>query len=203
MKNRIYNDEDDFLDSLKSKMSSSKYIETYIKLANTRCIFLNGILDKEVGSALCALLFYYDTQNYSDISLYINSPGGDASALAQVYDAMQLIKSPIQTICMSKAYSAAAVILAAGTNGKRVAFKNSNIMIHGIQCVFPIIGDHDQTGSKNYYNFLVENNDSIMKMLAHHTGKTLAVIKQDCKKDVWLTPKQALNYGIIDSIIPE
>lgn len=177
------------------------YAETYIKLAKDRIIFLNENVTKQSASDLSALLLYYDNENSEDyISIYIHCNGGDASGLANIYDVMQMIKSPVKTICIGKCYSAAAVILAAGSPGARYAFKHSKIMIHGIQAGFPIPG-HDMTNSKNYYEFLKDNNDNIMKILSRHTGHTLEKVKQDCMRDVWLDAKQALEYGIIDGVL--
>lgn len=179
----------------------SKYIESYIKLAKDRNIFLSENFSKDTASEMSALLFYYDSQNSEkDITIYIHSNGGDASALANIYDVIQMIQSPVKTVCIGKAYSAGAVLLAAGSKGKRYIFKNARVMIHGIQCVFPIIG-HDIANSKNYYKFLNENNDNIMKILADHTGHPLSKLKDDCKRDVWLDSKQALDYGIVDHIL--
>lgn len=177
------------------------YSETYIKLSKERIVFLNEDVTKQSASELSALLLYYDNENSEEeISLYINSNGGDAAGLANIYDVMQMIKSPVKTICIGKCYSAAAVILAAGSPGERYAFKHSKIMIHGIQAGFPIPG-HDMTNSKNYYEFLKDNNDNIMKILAKHTKYTLEKVKEDCMRDVWLDAKQALEYGLIDEVL--
>lgn len=177
------------------------YTETYIKLAKDRIIFLSEDITKESAAELSALLFYYDNQsNELPIELYINSSGGDANGLSNIYDVMHIISAPIKTICLGKAYSAGAVLLAAGTSGYRYATKNSEIMIHGLQCGFPIPG-HDQIDSKKYLKHLEEYNDSIMNILAKHTGHTLEKVKNDCVNDVWMDAKQALDYGIIDGII--
>lgn len=177
------------------------YAESYVKLANDRIIFLSENVTKESAAELSAMLLYYDNQSHEDmIELYIHSNGGDASGLSNIYDVMQMISAPVKTVCIGKCYSAGAVLLAAGSKGYRYAFKNSKIMIHGIQAGFPIPG-HDVTNSKNYFNFLEDNNDSIMKILAHHTGHSLEKLKQDCLRDVWLDAKQALEYGVIDHIV--
>ena len=147
------------------------------------------------------MLLYYDNLAPDEyITLHINSVGGDVAALLNIYDVMQMIRAPITTVCTGKCYSAAAALLAAGSPGERYAFKNSQIMIHGIQCLFPVMG-HDQTTSKNYYEFLKDYNDSIMKILAQHTKHPLEKIKEDCKGDVFMDAKQALEYGLIDGII--
>lgn len=180
--------------------TSHGYFDTYVKAAKSRVIFFTDVVTKKSAADLAAMLLYYDNQSHDSIFLYINSPGGDASGLTCIYDFMQMVKSPIKTICMSKAYSAGAVLLAAGSTGERYAFKNSQIMVHGIQCLFPLPGE-DISNSKNYYSFLKENDDKIMKIMAYHTGHPLSKIKKDCEQDLWLTAQEALDYGIIDSII--
>lgn len=180
----------------------SGYSDTYIKLTKDRTIFLSEDVGKDNAAQLSALLLYYDNLDHDqEITLYVNSNGGDASGLANIYDVMQMISAPVKTVCLGKCYSAGAVILATGTKGRRYALRSSKIMIHGIQFGFPLPGQ-DIINSKNYFDFIKENNDNIMKILAKHTGHSLEKVKNDCKEDVWLDPKQALQYGLIDHIIP-
>jgi ATP-dependent Clp protease protease subunit len=177
------------------------YAATYIKLTRNRVIFCSENITKEVGAEIAALLLYYDNEDHNEIiELYIHSNGGDASGLANIYDVMQMIKAPIKTVCIGKCYSAGAIMLAAGTKGERCAFKNAKIMIHGIQCMFPMLG-HDVSNSKDYCAFLNTINDNIMKMLAKHTGQPFSKIKQDCLRDVFMTAQEAKKYGIIDHIL--
>jgi ATP-dependent Clp protease, protease subunit len=177
------------------------YKETYVRLAKHRMIFISEDVSDEMASQLSAMLLYFDNEDHeSPIEIYINSHGGAVSGLFNIYDVMQMISAPIRTICAGRAFSAAAFILAAGSKGERCAFANSRIMIHGIQCLFPIPG-FDITNNKNYHEFLVEHNDSILKVLAQHTGQPLDKIRQDCKEDVWLSPGQALSYHLIDRIL--
>ena len=184
-----------------SMIKPSHYMETYIKLSKERSIFFSEDFEKENSAELSALLLYYDNLNHEEpINLYLHSNGGDASGLTNIYDVMQLISAPVKTICIGKCYSAGAVLLASGTKGHRYALKSSKIMIHGVQFGFPLPGQ-DIITSKNYYEFLKDNNDLIMKILAHHTGHPLQKLKEDCKEDLWMDAKQALNYGIIDHII--
>lgn len=180
----------------------SGYAETYVKLAKHRVLFVSEDVSDQMASELSALLLYFDNQddNETPIEMYINSHGGSVSGLFNIYDVMQMIKTPIRTVCAGRCSSAAAVMLAAGTKGERCAFANSRIMIHGIQCVFPISG-YDITNIKNYHDFLLEHNESIMRVLARHSGQTVERIREDCKEDVWMSPEQALDYGIIDKII--
>ena len=177
------------------------YAESYVKLTKARSIFLSEDVTVEVAADLSALLLYYDAVSHTDeITLYLHSNGGDTSGLNNIYDVMQMVHSPIKTVCMGKAYSAAAVLLSAGTTGRRYAFKNSNIMIHGLQAAFPIPG-FDFTNAKNYFNFLNVHNNGIVKILANHTGHSLEKVKKDCMEDKYMTAKQAKDYGIIDHII--
>jgi len=179
----------------------SGYADTYIKLANNRILFVTEDVTDAMAAQLSAMLLYLDHADHeAPIEMYLHSSGGAATGLSNIYDVMQMIQAPIKTICLGKCYSAGAVLLAAGTKGERYAFKNANIMIHGVQFGFPIPG-HDMTNSQNYYDFVKSNNDNIMKMLAHHTGHSLEKVKNDCKEDVWMNAKQALEYGLIDNII--
>lgn len=177
------------------------YADTYIKLAKHRVIVVAEDVTDNMAAELSALLLYFDNEDHeSIIEIYIHSNGGASSGLSNIYDVIQMISAPVKTVCLGKCYSAGAVLLASGTKGERYAMKNSSIMIHGIQAGFPIPGD-DITSSKNYYEFLKDHNDSIMKILAHHTGHSLEKVKKDCKEDVWMNAKQALEYGLIDHII--
>lgn len=177
------------------------YSDTYIKLAQDRMIFLAEDVSKKSAAELSALLLYYDNQDHeAPITLHLHSNGGDAAGLANIYDVMQMIQAPIITVCIGKCYSAAAVILAAGTKGERYAMKSSKIMIHGVQAIFPIPSQNLST-SKNYYEFLDENNDNIMKILSKHTEHSLEKIKEDCKQDFFMNATEALKYNIIDWII--
>jgi len=180
----------------------SKYLETYVKLSKERVIFLSDDFTKEISSAVSALLLHYDNENNEDdINIYIHSSGGDGASLTNIYDVMQMINAPVKTICIGRCYSAAAVLLAAGTKGKRFIFKHARVMIHGIQCAFPIITDVDQAGSSKYYDFLNKYNDNILSLVSKHTGQHLDKVKKDCKQDLYLDAKGALDYGLVDYII--
>lgn len=179
----------------------SGYADTYIKLAKHRIVIVAEDVTDNMAAELSALLLYFDNEDHeSIIEMYIHSNGGASTGLSNIYDVMQMISAPVKTVCLGKCYSAGAVLLASGAKGERYAMKNSSIMIHGIQASFPIPGD-DITSSKNYYEFLQDHNDSIMNILANHTGHSLEKVKKDCKEDVWMNAKQALEYGLIDHII--
>lgn len=177
------------------------YTETHIKLAKHRILFVSEDVTDVLAAQLSAMLLYLDNEDHErPIEMYIHSNGGAVTGLSNIYDVMQMVHAPIKTVCIGKCYSAGAVMLAAGTKGHRYAFKNSSVMIHGIQFGFPIPG-HDVTASKNYFDFIKNNNDNIMKILATHTGHPLEKLKQDCREDVWLTAEQAKEYGIVDHVI--
>ena len=177
------------------------YTETHIKLAKHRILFVSEDVTDVLAAQLSAMLLYLDNEDHErPIEMYIHSNGGAVTGLSNIYDVMQMVQAPIKTVCIGKCYSAGAVMLAAGTKGHRYAFKNSSVMIHGIQFGFPIPG-HDVTASKIYFDFIKNNNDNIMKILATHTGHPLEKLKQDCREDVWLTAEQAKEYGIVDHVI--
>jgi ATP-dependent Clp protease, protease subunit len=180
----------------------SKYFETYIKLSKDRAIFLIEDFTKEMSSAITALLLYYDHRDPAeDITIYISSNGGDAAALTNIIDVIGIISAPVSTVNMGVAYSAGGLLLAAGAKGKRFGFRHSEVMLHGIQTIYPNLGEEKHSSSKNYLNFLIQTNETIMKMLAKNTGKSLAQVKKDCEKDMYFDSKAALQYGIIDEII--
>ena len=180
----------------------SKYAEAYTSLSQDRVIFLAEDLTKEVASSLCGLLIYYNGLNpKEDIHLLIHTSGGDAAALASIYDVMCLVEAPISTVGIGKIYSAGAFILAAGTKGKRFMFPNAEVMVHGLQCSFPEVPLSDQADSTIYYNYLESLNKRILKILSKHTGQSISKITEDSKRDLYLDAKAAKKYGIIDKII--
>ena len=184
------------------QITPSKYFESYIHLTDARVIFLNEVFVKETASTLSAWLLHYDHEDpEAEIIIYINSAGGEASALSNIYDIIQMISAPVKTVCLGKCYSAGAILLAAGAKGRRFILPHAEVMIHGIQCAFPTVEDNSPLDAKTYLTHLTNTNDNIMKILAKHTGKTLAEVKKDCEKDLFLTPKQTVEYGIADYIL--
>ena len=183
-----------------AEITLSKYENSYVWLAKSRQMFLKENITKDVASDMTALLFYYDSISSDPITVYIHCRGGDLDGLVQIYDVMNLIQSPIRTVCIGRAYSAGAVLLAAGEQGMRYAMKSSKVMIHGVQGFFPPPGS-DQVASKNYFTFLKSHNDTVMKILAKHTGKELNQVKKDCVRDTYMSAAQAVKYGIVDHIV--
>jgi ATP-dependent Clp protease protease subunit len=172
--------------------------DVYSRLQKERIIFLSEEIDADVGTSIAATLLWLDHQNNKDISLYINTNGGTVSdGLFTIYDTMQYIKSPIQTVVIGEAYSAGAVILAAGSPGKRMAFPNAEIMLHEVQS--EIGGSGSEIAKQS--NRLQRMGDILYEIVARHTGQTVDKIKDDCSEDFFLTAKEALAYGIIDKIV--
>jgi ATP-dependent Clp protease protease subunit len=181
---------------------ASPYSIGKVELTKDRVIFLTEDVSKQVSDAISALLLYYSAiDDEKEIRIYIDTNGGDSDALVNMIDMINHIKAPVRTVCLSKAYSAGALLLAAGTPGRRCALKNSSIMIHGLQCLFPQFGEMDIVKSAHYYKYLESHNNTILGLLAEKTGQEVAQVKEDCKKDLFLSPKEALEYGIIDSVV--
>ncbi len=174
--------------------------DVFSRLVKDRIVFLAEEITADVGTTISATLLFLDSQNSNkDISLYINSPGGSVcDGLYTIYDTMQFIKSPIRTVNIGESYSAAAVLLAAGTKGKRLAFANSNTMIHQVQ-VGDLSGPASEIEEESKRVKLL--NTRIMTTIARHTGQTLNKVKSDCLEDFYLTAEEALEYGLIDTII--
>lgn len=162
-----------------------------------RQIFLKEEIDGSVATKIAADLMWLD-QIPGEITMYINSNGGDLSGLFLIYDTMLSLNSPVKTVCLSEAYSSAAVLLMTGAKGKRFAHAHSKIMIHSIQI-------SDLSGSQSQIlqsiQKLEKDNDTLMEMMAKHTGKNLKKIKKDCLEDKYFSAVEAVKYGIIDEII--
>lgn len=174
--------------------------DVYSRLAKERILFLKEPIDGDISSDLVASLFWLDSLNSTqDITIYINSPGGTVcDGLFTIYDTLQFVKSPIKTVCIGEAYSGAAVILAAGTKGKRLAYPNARIMIHSVQTSGMSGAQHE---IQKEAEMTRELNESLMEILARHAGQPLSKVRKDCMEDKYMTAKQALQYGIIDEIV--
>lgn len=181
----------------------SKYFETYIKLSQDRAIFLSEDFTKEVSSQMAALLLHYDNEDQNDdITIYINSHGGDVSALTCIYDVIQMIKAPVKTVCIGKCYSAGAVLLCAGAKGKRYILPHAEVMIHRVQCMFPMM-DKMQIDNESYIKFLDSVNNNVMKIISKHTGQKIEKVKADFNstRHMFLDAKEAVAYGLVDHIL--
>jgi ATP-dependent Clp protease protease subunit len=174
-------------------------IDPYTKLFEDRIIFLGTPISDDISNAVMAqLLCLQQMDAERDIEIYINSPGGSFTALTAIYDTMRYIKPDVRTVCLGQAASAAAVILAAGTKGKRLALPNSRILIHQPATE----GGYGQSSDIEIQAREILRIRSLMEqMLAEDTGKTMEEISRDIERDKYLTADQALEYGIIDEVL--
>jgi ATP-dependent Clp protease protease subunit len=172
--------------------------DIYSRLLKERIIFLGTPIDDGVANVVMAQLLHLESEDPDrDINMYINSPGGSFTALTAIYDTMQFVKPQIQTICMGQAASAAAVILAAGTKGKRLALEHARVLIHQ-----PSGGGEGQSSDIEIQaREILRMRDLLESMLARHTGKEEAAIRKDIERDKILTAREALEYGIIDEVV--
>ena len=170
----------------------------YTKLFEERIIFLGvQIDDASADDVMAQLLVLESLDPERDISMYINSPGGSYTAMTAIYDTMQFIKPQIQTICLGQAASAAAVILAAGSPGKRFALPHARILIHQPYTE----GGGQGSDIEIQANEILRMRSEMEGILAKHTGKKLAEIQKDIERDKILTAEDAQKYGVIDQVI--
>lgn len=173
-------------------------MDVFSRLMMDRIIFLGCPINDEVANIIQAQLLFLDSNGYdSDISLYINSPGGEVYAGLGIYDTMQTIASDVHTINTGLAASMASILLAAGTRGKRSALPHSRVMIHQ-----PMGGAQGQASDIEITaREILKLKDELYQILAEHTGKTFKQIVKDADRDFWMTSKDALEYGMIDEIV--
>jgi ATP-dependent Clp protease protease subunit len=178
--------------------------DIYSRLLKDRIIFVGdpeGAISTSSANNIIAQLLYLDAEdNEKDINLYINSPGGMVTAGLAVYDTMQFIKAPISTICMGMAMSFGALLLAAGTKGKRYALPNARIMIHQ-----PLIFGGGISGQATDIDIenreMQENKNRLIKILAKHTGQTEDKVRADTERNFYMSAQEAKEYGLIDGIL--
>ena len=173
-------------------------MDPYTKLFEERIIFLGVQIDDASANDVMAQLLTLESMDADrDISIYINSPGGSFTALTAIYDTMRFVKPDIQTICMGQAASAAAVLLAAGTPGKRFALKHSRILIHQPYSE----GGGQGSDIEIQANEILRMRTLLEQMVAEHSGRTEDQVRQDIERDKILTAAEAKEYGIIDEVI--
>ena len=172
--------------------------DIYSRLLKERIVFLGTPIDDAVGNLIMAQLLHLESEDPDkDINLYVNSPGGDITSLFAIYDTMQYIKPDVSTICMGQAASAAAVLVLAGTKGKRYALPHSRILLHqphgGAQG--QAVDIEIQAKEITRYRKLLE------ELIAEHTGQSLEKVSKDTDRDYILTADEAVEYGVVDEVI--
>jgi ATP-dependent Clp protease, protease subunit len=172
--------------------------DIYSRLLKDNIIFIGEEVEDHLANLVIAQLLFLEAEDPSrDIWLYINSPGGSITAGMAIYDTMQFVKPDINTICLGQAASMAAVLLAAGTKGKRFALPNSRVLIHQ-----PLGGFSGQaTDIDIQAKEILRIRENLYNILSKHTGQTVETIKSDCERDHIMTPDSALKYGIVDKIL--
>ncbi len=181
----------------KSQRGERAY-DIYSRLLEDRIIFLAGqINDASANSVIAQMLFLASKDSKKNIKLYINSPGGSVTAALAIYDTMQYIDCPISTVCVGLAASGAAILLGAGSKGKRFALPNSEIMLH--QVAGQLSGDAALI--EITANQIIKIKARLNKILSKHTGQPLKKVQSDTDRDFYLCPEEAKKYGLIDEVI--
>ena len=178
--------------------SGERSFDIYSRLLRDRIIFIGEPIESNMASSIIAQLLFLEAEDSSkDICIYINSPGGDVTSGLAIYDTMQFIKPQVQTVCVGMAASMAAVLLLAGEKGKRFALPNSEIMIHQ-----PMGGASGQASEiKIAAEHIIKTRDKLNRLISKHTTKNLSTIEEDTDRDKYMTANEALDYGIIDSVL--
>ncbi len=185
---------------IESSSRGERAYDIYSRLLRERIIFLGDAIEDHLANLIIAQLLFLDSEDpEKDISLYINSPGGQVTSGLAIYDTMQYVRAPVSTICLGMAMSMAGLLLAAGAKGKRYALPNSRIMIHqgsgGFRGAPP-----DALIQMREWEFLIQRNHEI---LARHTGQPLERVIKDTERDHFMSPEDAKEYGIIDAVYAE
>ena len=172
--------------------------DIYSRLLKDRIVFLGSPIDDNVANIIIAQLLFLEAEDEKkDIKIFINCPGGSATAAMAIYDTMQFVKPKVQTICLGLAASAASVLLSAGEKGKRYSLPNSRIMIH--QPIGGVEGQATDISIQAKEILLVK--DKINEILAKHTGQKKEKVESDVERDYYMSPQEAKKYGLIDEII--
>lgn len=179
---------------------TERSFDIYSRLLKDRVIVLGAAIDDAIANLITAQLLHLESEDPErDISLHINSPGGSATALLAVYDTMQNVRPDVSTICVGQAGSAAAVLLAAGTYGKRFALPHARILLHQ-----PHGELEGQVADIEIHAREIQRQRSLVnEILSRHTGQLLEKVSEDTDRDFFLTPIEAMEYGIVDEVITD
>jgi ATP-dependent Clp protease protease subunit len=172
--------------------------DIYSRLLKDRIIFIGTPIDDHIANAVIAQMLFLQMQDpKKDISIYINSPGGSVSAGLAIYDTMQFMTCDVTTYCLGMAASMGAVLLCAGTKGKRFALPNSDIMIHQVS------GGAQGTASdvERTVEYMYRLKKRLIRIIAEHTGKDYETVERDSDRDYYMTAEEAMNYGLVDQVV--
>jgi ATP-dependent Clp protease protease subunit len=181
----------------KTSMGERAY-DIYSRLLKERIIFIGGAIDADVANLIIAQLIHLENEdNKKDITIYVNSPGGSVTAGMAIIDTMHFVKPDVSTVCIGMAASMGAMILSAGTKGKRFILPNAEVMIHQ-----PLGGIEGQASDIAIAaEHIIKTKKTLYEMLAKNTGKTLAQIEKDADRDYWMGANESVKYGIVDKVI--
>ena len=182
---------------VESTNKGERAYDIYSRLLKDRIIFLTGPIDEDSAASVCAqLLFLESVSKDKAISMYIQSPGGYVHSGLAIYDTMQYVKPDVATVCIGMAASAGSLLLMAGANGKRIALPNSKIMIHQ-----PSGGFRGQaTDMEIHVKDILETKERLNRLYAKHTKQDLKVVTEAMERDKFMTPEEAISFGLIDKI---
>lgn len=185
---------------IKREPNGERAYDIFSRLLEERIIFLGGPINDDVANLIIAQLLYLDNENSDkDIAFYINSPGGHVHSTLAIYDTMKFIKADISTVCVGMAASGAAILLAGGQKGKRVALTNSKIMVHQ-----PLGGVEGQASDIQIHaEEIIKTKKLLNEILAKETQKNLSQIEKDTERDFFMSSTEAKSYGIIDKVLQE
>jgi ATP-dependent Clp protease protease subunit len=183
----------------KSQFGERAY-DIYSRLLKERIIFIGEPIDDVTANLIIAQMIFLDAEDpKKDIKLYINSPGGGVTAALAIYDTMQFVRPDVSTVCIGQAASAAAVLLAAGAKGKRFSLPNTRVMIHQPHIVGGIEGQVTDIEIQTKEVKRIKN--QLNQILSNHTAQSMKKIEADTDRDFFMTPDEAKEYGLIDSVI--
>jgi ATP-dependent Clp protease protease subunit len=175
-----------------------RFFDIYSRLLNERIIFLGTPIDDQVANLVVAQMIHLESEDPDkDVSIYINSPGGQVYSGLMIYDTMQFIKPDVQTICVGIAMSMGAVILSGGTEGKRLALPNAKILIHQVSGGF----QGQATDIEIQARETISLKRRLEEILSEHTGRPVEQVGKDMERDYFMTSQEAQEYGIIDNVI--
>ncbi len=177
----------------------ARQVDLYSRLLSSRIVLLTGPINEDVADIVVSQLFFLEADDPGkDIFFYLNSPGGEVTSGLAIYDTMQFVSCDVATICLGQAASMAAVLLAGGTKGKRMAFPNARMMIHQ-----PLGGAQGQASDMEIQvKEMSRVKKRLNEILVEHTGQSLKVIERDTERDFFLTAQEAVDYGLVDQIVP-
>ena len=183
---------------IEKSQRGERVYDIFSRLLEERIIFLAGpISDVNANLVIAQILYLASKDSKRDIKLYINSPGGSVTAGLAIYDTMQYVKCPVSTICLGLTGSMAAILLAAGTKGKRFALPNAEILLHQVAGGVTGQAIEIEITAKQ----IIKIKDKLNRILAHHTAQSLSKVEKDTDRDFYLSAEEAKEYGLIDEVI--